>query len=98
MAQYNALQGEVNQRVEILLRPRCYRGPTPTGATDARPDPRTHPGLGARRARALQDGGPDSIPTPDEMRYLTDLTFKLVPTIRVLEKYAETLTGKPVLN
>jgi hypothetical protein len=32
------------------------------------------------------------------MRYLTDLTFKLVPTIRVLEKYAETLTGKPVLN
>jgi hypothetical protein len=40
----------------------------------------------------------DSIPTADEMRYLTDLTFKLVPTIRVLERYAESLTGKPKLS
>jgi hypothetical protein len=40
----------------------------------------------------------DSIPTADEMRYLTDLTFKLVPVCRALEQYAETLSGKPVLN
>jgi hypothetical protein len=36
----------------------------------------------------------DSIPTADEMRYLTDLTFKLVPVCRALEQYAETLSGK----
>ncbi len=36
--------------------------------------------------------------TPEEMRYLTDLTVKLVPTIQALEKYAEVLVGKPVLN
>jgi len=35
---------------------------------------------------------------PDEIRYQADLTYKLVPTIQTLEKYAEALAGKPVLN
>ncbi|MEJ2237621.1 MAG: hypothetical protein P8X82_04935 [Gemmatimonadales bacterium] len=40
----------------------------------------------------------DAMPDPEEMRYMTDLIYRLVPTMQALERYAEQLAGKPVLN
>ncbi len=40
----------------------------------------------------------DSPVTPEEMKKLTDLAYKLIPVCVQLENYAKMIAGVPVLN
>jgi hypothetical protein len=40
----------------------------------------------------------DSPPSEEELNFLTELTFRFVPTAKALEAYANAMIGEPGVN